>query len=135
MKANLHCDSACDQRYQRCGTNYRSQKKTPSHAVKSYCSCTELPPHHQTTLSNTFRSPASGFSVSESSSSYKTRIYRIKLKEQAWQVTELTAKGIQQPSSSPRPFPWRAVLSHPLITRKHVLQSGEEVFVWFWGFL
>jgi len=69
-------------------------KRTPSHAVKTYSSCTELPPHHHTTLPNTFRSPASGFSVSESSSSYKTRIYRIKLKEQAWQVTVLTAKGL-----------------------------------------
>lgn len=147
MKAKLHCDSACDIcLWQKPGLKSEKQVKatkgvelttdhkwTPSHAVKTYSSCTELPHHHQTTLSNTFRSPASGFSVSESSSSYKTRIYRIKLKEQAWQVTELTAKGIQQPSSSPRPFPWRVVLPHPLITRKQVLQSEEEVFG-FWGF-
>lgn len=59
-----------------------------------------FPTHHHTTLSNTFGSPASGFSVSESSSSYKTRIYRIKLKEQAWQVTALRAKGVHSAAQS-----------------------------------
>lgn len=78
-------------------------KWTPSHAVKTYSSCTELPHHHQTTLSNTFRSPASGFSVSESSSSYKTRIYRIKLKEQAWQVTE-QQRAFSSPAVVQNPF-------------------------------
>lgn len=109
-------------------------KWTPSHAVKTYSSCTELPHHHQTTLSNTFRSPASGFSVSESSSSYKTRIYRIKLKDQAWQVTELTAKGIQQPSSSPRPFPRKEVLPHPLITTHKSYSQGKKCLFGFGGF-